>query len=59
MAALKKSLHDKGYEEAIEVFVYTMATTRLDWDLTFLGKHLICQIAAWRADLSSYSPSSG
>ena len=49
MVALKKILHDEGYEEAVEAFAYTVATTRLDWDLTFLGEHLIDQTTVWSA----------
>ena len=49
MDVLKQTLHDEGYEETAEAFAYTMATTRLDWDLDFLGAHLIDQIVAWCA----------
>ena len=58
MVALRKSLHDEGYEEAAEAFAYTVVTTHLDWDLTFLGEHLIDQIVVWRAKYRA-TPSSG
>ena len=48
MAALRKSLLDEGFEENAQAFRNTMASTHLDWDLAFLGEHLINQIAAWR-----------
>ena len=34
-----------------------MATTRLDWDLIFLGEHLINQIAAWHDEHRATHPS--
>ena len=58
MAALRKSLYDEGYEETAEAFAYTVVTTRLDWDLTFLGEHLIDQIVVWHAEYRA-TPSSG
>ena len=56
MVVLKKTLHDEGYEEAVEVFAYTVVTTRLDWDLTFIGEHLIDQITTWRAEHRATHP---
>ena len=56
MTTLKKTLHDKSYEEATEAFAYIMATTRLDWDLAFLGEHLIDQIIAWRVEYRATHP---
>ena len=47
MVALKKSLCEEGFKEGAEAFTYIVATTCLDWDLAFLGEHLIDQIAAW------------
>ena len=41
MVALKKSLLEKGFEEGAQAFTYIVATARLDWDLAFLGEHLI------------------
>ena len=56
MTELKKTLHDKSYEEATEPFEYIVATTCLDWDLTFLGEHLINQIAAWHVEYQAAHP---
>ena len=56
MAALKQTLHDEGYEEAAEAFTYTLAIIHLDWDLAFLGEHLVDQIAGWCAEHLSVHP---
>ena len=53
---LKQTLHDEGYKEVAEAFVYTVATTFQDWDLTFLCEHLIDRIAAWRAEHRATHP---
>ena len=36
--------------------MYTMATMNLDWDLAFLGEHLIDRIAKWREGLRVAQP---
>ena len=56
MTELKKTLHDKSYEEATELFEYIVATTCLDWDLAFLGEHLINQIATWHVEYQAAHP---
>ena len=38
------------------MFAYTIATTRPNWDLTFLSEHLIDQIVAWRAEHRATHP---
>ena len=53
MASLRKTLHDKAYEDTAKAFAYTMATTYSEWDLAFLGKHLINQITEWRTGLQA------
>ena len=47
MVALRKSFIDEGFKEDAQTFTYIAATTRLDWDLAYLGEHLIDQKAAW------------
>ena len=49
MATFKKTFYNEGYEEAAEAFAYIAAITHLDWDLTFLGEHMVDQITAWCA----------
>ena len=53
---LNQTLHDEGYAEAAEAFAYTVATTRWDWDLAFLGEHLTDLIAAWHAEHRAAHP---
>ena len=50
MAVLKQTIRDEAYEEAAESFAYTTAIRHLEWDLSYLGDHLVAQIAEWRAD---------
>ena len=57
MTALKQTLHEEGYEEATEAFVYTAVVTHLDSDMAFLGEHLVDQITAWRAEHRVAHPS--
>ena len=51
MATFHQTIHDEAYEEAMEAFAYTMATMHLEWDLAYLGKHMVDQIAKWCARL--------
>ena len=51
MVILRQTLHDEAYEEAMEAFAYTTATTHPEWDLAYLGEHLVDQIIGWRAGL--------
>ena len=41
MAALKQTIRDEAYEEAAESFAYTTVTQHPDWDLAYLGNHLV------------------
>ena len=50
MAALKQTIRDVTYEEAVESFAYTTAIRHPDWVLSYLGDHLATQIAEWRAE---------
>ena len=56
MHALKQTLHDEGYEEAMEAFAYTATTTHLKWDQAFLSEHLVDQNAEWHAALRANQP---
>ena len=58
MTALKKCLLEEGFEEGAQAFTYTVATSRLDWNLAFLGKHLIDQIVAWHDEWWATHPPS-
>ena len=49
MAALKQTVHDGAYDEAADAFAYITVTTHLDWDLAYLGEHMVDQITKWRS----------
>ena len=40
MAALKQTIQDETYKEAVESFAYTTSIQHLNWDLSYLGDHL-------------------
>ena len=50
MVALKQTIQDEAYEEAVESFAYTMTIQHPNWDLSYLGDHLAAQIIKWHAD---------
>ena len=50
MAVLKQTIRDKAYEEAAKSFAYTTVIRHPDWDLSYLGDHLVAQIDEWCAD---------
>ena len=56
MAALKQTIRDETYEEAVESFVYTTTIWHPDWDLSYLGDHLAAQIAEWHAEAQASHP---
>ena len=56
MVALKQTLHDEGYKETAEAFAYTTAITHMEWDLDFLGEHLVDQITEWHVRLRADQP---
>ena len=51
MAALRQTIRDEAFEEAVESFAYTTATQHPDWDFSYLSAHLASQIAEWHAEL--------
>ena len=53
MTALRQSIWDETFEEAVELFSYTTAVQHLDWDLSYLGDHLATQIAEWSTKLQA------
>ena len=51
MAALKQTVYEEAYEEFAKAFAYTTVMKHLDWDLAYLGEHLVDQIAEWHVRL--------
>ena len=51
MAALRQTVRDQAFQEAVESFAYTTIVQHLNWDLSYLGDHLATQISEWRAQL--------
>ena len=47
MTKIKGSNYDVGVRD----FTYTVATERLNWDLSFLGSKLSAMVDGWRASL--------
>ena len=51
MAALRQTIRDEAFEEAMESFTYTTEVQHPNWDLSYLGDHLAAQIVEWHAKL--------
>ena len=56
MAALRQTIWDEAFKEVAESFAYTTATQLPDWDLAYLGDHLVTQIAEWRVEFQASHP---
>ena len=56
MAALRQTIRDEAFEEAVESFAYTTATQHPDWDLAYLVDHLAAQIAEWHVEFQGNHP---